>query len=291
MQKDVNYFYVGKKYGYFTVLNIKNGTVIGKCDCGNDIKTKLSYLRIVDTISCGNCYNGKPYSSFVGKKYGLLTVLHVFKDTQSKATMAFCKCECTTTKNIRLPLLEDCTITSCGHCFKGKPYSSFVGKKYGLLTVVDTNKNAALCKCECGKEKWFKIYRLEKGEAKKCGYCYNGKPYSSFIGKKYGYLTILSFDGSEAICKCDCNNKQIIKTRMIHLVHGNLYSCGCLKKKRQALKNICFGNLHIFNISKNKEGGLRYICKCDCGNEIEVLESDLFTGKITCCEECNELNI
>ena len=40
--------------------------------------------------------------------------------------------------------------------------------------------------------------------------------------------------------------------------------------------------------AENNIGGLRYICKCDCGNEIEVLESDLFTGKVTCCEECRE---
>lgn len=55
----------------------------------------------------------------------------------------------------------------------------------------------------------------------------------------------------------------------------------------EAAKNISFGRLKVLKISDNTIGGLRYICKCDCGNEIEVLESDLFTGKVICCEDCN----
>lgn len=72
-----------------------------------------------------------------------------------------------------------------------------------------------------------------------------------------------------------------------NLKSGVTASCGCLRTKITALKYIPFNKLHIISTSTNNEGGLRYICKCDCGNEIEVLESDLFTGKVTCCESCN----
>ena len=54
-----------------------------------------------------------------------------------------------------------------------------------------------------------------------------------------------------------------------------------------------YGHLLIQNIYSGEISGKKSkiaLCKCDCGNEIEVLESDLFTGKVICCEDCQMIN-
>jgi hypothetical protein len=136
---------------------------------------------------------------------------------------------------------------------------------------------------------------LKFGRRGLCGECLNGVPYSSIIGKRYGYFTVLDIytdkyggiNRTIALCKCDCGKKK--KVLYSSLLRGKPVSCGCLSNNRiRVLRKIKFGNLSVLKNSKHIEDGLRYVCKCSCGNEVEVLESDLFTGKVTCCEECKK---
>jgi len=59
-------------------------------------------------------------------------------------------------------------------------------------------------------------------------------------GKKYGNLTVISFDHigecrkSFWLCKCDCGNEIIVTSN--HLRKGNTKSCGCIT--RELTKNI-----------------------------------------------------
>ena len=304
-------YMVGKHFGHIKILKINNElgydrtiTALCKCDCGNFCNISLPYLiRNKRATSCGQCYNGIPYSSFVGKKYGYLTVLDIMSENinGSSQKIALCKCDCgNSCRIIFSPLIKGNT-KKCGECYNGIPYSSFVGKKYGYLTVLDimseningSSQKIALCKCDCGNSCRIIFSPLIKGNTKKCGECYNGIPYSSFVGKKYGYLTITKISPAKTNnkkrttvnCKCDCG-KEVDEMEFTSLLCCENISCGCFARQYKFIKQISYGHLNIIRTSKNNLGGLRYICKCDCGNEIEVLESDLFTEKVTSCEEC-----
>ena len=291
--------YIGKKYGHLLIQNIYSGEISGKkskvvlckCDCGNLKEVHLYELLCGKVSSCAECYKGTSYKYFIGKKYGHLLIQNIYSGEISgqKTKVALCKCDCGNIKEFKFFSIINNDYKYCGDCYNGTPYSSFIGKKYGLLTVQDVKKNMATVKCDCGNLTEVKIYHLLSGNNTSCGKCLNGTSYSSFIGKKYGYLTVINIEsgknGKKALCKCKCGN--IKKVELFALLNGKTNSCGCFHKTFNYLKLVSFGKLHIMKTANNNEEGLRYICKCDCGNEIEVLESDLFTGKVTCCKNCN----
>lgn len=97
-------------------------------------------------------------------------------------------------------------------------------------------------------------------------------------------------------CKCYCGNT--FTTLRSSLISGKTKSCGCLRKK--------VSKIHMHNLSSNnfidetghKYGKLTVICKvennsnrkgvlwkcvCDCGNEKDVIGSDLRNGTVSSC--------
>ena len=74
-----------------------------------------------------------------------------------------------------------------------------IGKRYGLLTVVEKldirehETSVYLCKCDCGNVKEVNINKLNTGHTKSCG-CLKNK-IKDLTGKKFGRLTVISFDG------------------------------------------------------------------------------------------------
>ncbi len=299
---------IGKTFGFLTIKEItKNKTpkqAICKCLCGNTctrgmydlIKTKNKIGS--HPAQCGQCYNGIPLKNFIGKKYGYLTIIDFVKDI--KPLKAICKCSCGNKcervftdlqRNSRKS--KKLQFSQCGECFQGIPLKNFIGKRLGTFKILNIKKSSGrtmiVCKCDCGIIKETRIQSLKKLKIR-CGNCYNGIPYKNYIGKTFGYLTITNIytekEHRYASCTCQCGNKT--KQAFFSLLNNKILSCGCLKSKREALKKISFGSLNIVGTSNNNIGGLRYVCRCTCGNEIEVLESDLFTGKVTCCEECKK---
>lgn len=113
--------------------------------------------------------------------------------------------------------------------------------------------------------------------------------------QKFGKLTALyPIKKSNPLkwhCKCDCGNE--VDVRSIYLRNGHTTSCGCLKKEKcqkmgkNNIHNLIgerFGYLTVIDMSKNKTGtNYKWICKCDCGNEVEVAGADLVCGKIKSC--------
>ena len=64
---------------------------------------------------------------------------------------------------------------------------------------------------------------------------------NDLIGKRFGRLTVLSFDHMKKVknshrtksywlCQCDCGNKKVVRSDC--LTTGNTKSCGCLNKDR-----------------------------------------------------------
>lgn len=124
----------------------------------------------------------------------------------------------------------------------------------------------------------------------------------------FGKLTVLEnagkLDGRRYFwkCRCECGNTTIVLGTLLR--NGNTKSCGCgkfdgLKKYNleQSEKNKIkigtrFGKLVVIEdlgFRTQVPGHQRrwYKCKCDCGNEIEVMGNSLKFNHNSSCGKCN----
>lgn len=119
----------------------------------------------------------------------------------------------------------------------------------------------------------------------------------NLINQKYGYLTVIG-EADKRIrglvtwhCKCDCGNEIDVTTNALR--SGNTQSCGCLHKKQLIERNTSKSTVKINNKygkllviedlglrpQKSRQKNERWsLCKCDCGNFIEVSNNMLQSG-------------
>ena len=92
------------------------------------------------------------------------------------------------------------------------------------------------------------------------------------------------------ICKCSCDRGTILNVPDVILKRRKQNHCGCEDKLpliRSNLKGKVFGNLTVDSFSQNKNGRSYWNCICGCGREIEVMQSDLTSGRVIYCGKCN----
>ena len=112
-------------------------------------------------------------------------------------------------------------------------------------------------------------------------------------GNKYGRLTVLKKDkeritksGSYWICQCECGKIKSIRSSSLR--NGDIVSCGCYrmekimatKEKNGLIDNLIgqqFGFLTVLSKDpeRTKDGTVKWICKCACGNITSVRGSSL----------------
>ncbi|WP_308748361.1 AP2 domain-containing protein [uncultured Anaerococcus sp.] len=99
------------------------------------------------------------------------------------------------------------------------------------------------------------------------------------IGDKFGEWTVI--DRAEkpyySLCRCSCGNVKEVNNSTLRL--GKSKSCGHIKanriakisreKSEKAYIGKKFGKLYVVK-RVNSTGESRYLCRCDCGNEIIV---------------------
>jgi hypothetical protein len=111
-------------------------------------------------------------------------------------------------------------------------------------------------------------------------------------GNKFGELTVLKKSPERLrkekawICKCSCG-KDTVATQG-QLLRGVKKSCGCLRKKSPAntlnLAGKKFGKLTaIQRAGATKDGLALWLCKCDCGGQIESTATSLKNGTTVSC--------
>lgn len=92
------------------------------------------------------------------------------------------------------------------------------------------------------------------------------------------------------MCRCDCGTKKEIPAYV--MTGGKVKSCGCLKREsdKKPKGNVIdlvgqkFNKLTVIKRDgSDKRGEARWICKCECGNQITVLSSNLRSGHTTSC--------
>ena len=126
-------------------------------------------------------------------------------------------------------------------------------------------------------------------------------------GQIFGKLTVIDcagkLDGRRYYwnCQCECGNIKPVLGSMLR--NGNTKSCGCgrydgLKRYNQDQSeankienNTRFGKLVVIEdigFREQVKGHNRrwYRCKCDCGNEKEVMGNMLKSGQVSSCGHC-----
>lgn len=111
--------------------------------------------------------------------------------------------------------------------------------------------------------------------------------------KKFGRLLVLEETPQRKSghvvwkCKCDCGKECLVSGKLLR--NGDTQSCGCLaneltRNRGNDLVNEKFDRLRVIqDTNKSYRGHKIYLCKCDCGNEIEVVGNRLTTKNTTSC--------
>lgn len=119
----------------------------------------------------------------------------------------------------------------------GNPRLDIVGKRFGMLTVIDYagkdsgNNTLWLCECDCGNQTVVRGTAIKHGRTKSCG-CLNER--EDLAEQRFGRLTVLEYIGTNKrreslwLCECDCGNQAIIPKTALKTSHTK--SCGCLHK-------------------------------------------------------------
>ena len=185
-------------------------------------------------------------------------------------------------------------------------------KEYKIKNNIKSTKAFWKCLCQCGNIFSAMGTDIRRGKRKSCG-CLRHLPrteqnHSTKIdmtgwemwnhGVPESIITIIKEDPIKTkemgviywLYQCACGN--IGSGSGTNIRHGNVLSCGCLKKinARKAcmidLTNKRFGILTaLYPDSKfyGGHGGVRWVCRCDCGNTTTVLANALTSGKTQSC--------
>lgn len=190
------------------------------------------------------------------------------------------------------------------------------GQRFGRLTVLERDKstessNRTLwkCVCDCGTMKSVSSHALRYGLTKSCG-CLSReiasrqKDLSHMIGKRFGNLTIINRDKNHItpsgqskvrwVCLCDCGKETTVN--FSELKSGHTKSCGCMTKRPKGsglidLTGRRFGKLvvveraedYVYRTGSKITTLPRWLCRCDCGNDVVVQGGNLRSGVTTSC--------
>ena len=193
-----------------------------------------------------------------------------------------------------------------------------IGKEFGHLTVIDYDETEKkwICKCDCGNITRVVGTNLKTGNTKSCGCRKNGKGIKNnrkinLLHQQIGQLQVNKIDSTKdvAICKClNCGNEveiPILKLVDMKKSRKKTFTCeknGCIYKKGKNTggikKGTRFGNLIVQKRTDNKVIQTKnsissiptYICKCDCGNEVEIQGRYLLDGRTQSCGCLKEKN-
>ena len=109
------------------------------------------------------------------------------------------------------------------------------------------------------------------------------------IGKQYGMVTVLERGANDNngkarwVCQCKCGT--IFLARGTDLRRNKILTCGCSSyTKGQKLIGKKFGKLTVIEfLGTNSYAKPYYKCKCECGNEVEVVGAHLLSGNTRSC--------
>lgn len=181
---------------------------------------------------------------------------------------------------------------------------NLLGMQFGEWTVIaDTDESTSdgdhywLCQCKCGTVRKVRGRSLRRGTSRSCG-CItkkNNRERTNLIGQRFDRLVVLRRADTQKyghvtwVCQCDCGN--ICERATTALRRKDCYhSCGCYNKEqvtnlnKKNLLGQTFGKLTVIEeLPERKNGGIVWLCQCECGNQIKVTTNSLTTGNTQSC--------
>lgn len=112
-------------------------------------------------------------------------------------------------------------------------------------------------------------------------------------GQRFGKLVVVEraknnkYNQAMWHCVCDCGATKEINGNSLKC--GSTASCGCLNKeniRERQTKNLSgrkYGRLSAIKIVRHYKGMAVWLCKCDCGQTIEVNSGSLLSGNTKSC--------
>lgn len=112
-------------------------------------------------------------------------------------------------------------------------------------------------------------------------------PYDQYLHQKFGQLLIIKVikEGGQTKFRCKCDCRKEITNIASNVLRGVSRTCGHTHD-RINLTGRKFGKLTVIKLGDRKPLSgyqLYWLCKCDCGNEKEILGSNLKLGLIKSC--------
>ena len=91
-------------------------------------------------------------------------------------------------------------------------------------------------------------------------------------------------------CRCGCGGSVLLDTR--YLQRGTITDCGCESRVKPRIRDLTgqrFGKLTALRAldERTKNGGVVWLCRCDCGGEVRVPSRQLTGG---CTKSCGCLS-
>lgn len=218
-----------------------------------------------------------------GESFGKLKVVEYNKDKKKW----MCECSCGNTTYKRSWDLRNGKATSCG-CIKGGEQKriDLTNKRCGYLTPLEyIGEHQWKCRCDCGNIT-IKTQTQLKNKNISCGCKINQVKRKYSIGDKIGKLTIINtIPNGGYLCECECTNIEEISTEKIQRTKE------CSKCTQQRLddnysKNRInllgkrFGDLEAIGYKQELH---KWICKCSCGNTIDIYSQHLRVGDTRSC--------
>ncbi|MBQ7797065.1 MAG: hypothetical protein IJ374_10965 [Lachnospiraceae bacterium] len=177
------------------------------------------------------------------------------------------------------------------------------GRVFGRWTVVgDFVVNAKgerkwLCRCTCGTERYVVERSLKHGGSLSCGCIRKENAVKSLAhdltGQVFGELTVLRVaehqrknGGVWWTCQCACGREYDVPGTL--LVTGRRTHCGSQVHKNYYSKDISGQKFNMltamYPLAKRKDrAGVMWRCRCDCGNEVDVLYNHLVYCNLVSC--------
>lgn len=107
-----------------------------------------------------------------------------------------------------------------------------------------------------------------------------GRKHIDLTGKRCGLWTVLSRTKNGWLCRCDCGTQKNVR-HYFNIKSGRSRSCGCQrgsKGPRVTYKGNRYGSWTVLG-----DGGIRVLCKCDCGTTGIRDVQNLRNGKSLSC--------
>lgn len=182
-----------------------------------------------------------------------------------------------------------------------------IGKRFGHLLVIEkidnynqTGRPKYKCLCDCGNYCYYSKAVLVNSIVQSCGCvkCELKKLKQNRVGEKYGKLEIIEMLPKGYVrCICECGEQNV--TLIYSIIRGTTKSCGCIEREsrynrqnhEKDLTGMTFGHLTVIEKTDKRysNGGVGWLCECDCGKRKIIRSGNLLRGKTRSCG-CNKIS-